>query len=225
MRSRNKGGPDTSRTWVHCAAHVSQLCVLLSLTVPPGRALAQSTGLEIGLLRSGAFEAGGPLSVVETTRFNTVELDISLPLASGDNWRLDLPIGLIPLAWVQETALGPASVASSGDHWVVPTENGRATSRGFGIRPVGVRGIFGKGRVRLQAEASGGILRFSIPTPSSNATKVNLTGELGVGLRAELVGAHFGFGYRLHHLSNAGRGTVNPGIDSHMFYVGFWVHR
>lgn len=117
-------------------------------------------------------------------------------------------------------------LATLGFHtpgWSVPRESGRTTSRGYGVRAGGIRAVFGAGRIRLQGDAGVGILRFQIPTPASNASRVNLTGELGLGIQSELSGAHFGVGYRLHHLSNAGRGPVNPGIDSHMFYIGLWI--
>lgn len=198
---------------------------LLLAIATPGIAASQSTHVEVGIFRSTSFGTGGPLSAVETTQFHSVEVDVSVPVLARGRWRLDASLGVIPLAWVRETALGPATVASTQDRWLVPTQDGRATSRGLGVRPLGLRGILGTGKVQLQAEAGAGVLRFGIPTPSSNATRLNFSGELGVGVRVELARSHVGFGYRLHHLSNAGRGDVNPGIDSHMLYAGFWIRR
>lgn len=68
-------------------------------------------------------------------------------------------------------------------------------------------------------------MRFDVPTPAANASRLNLTAEAALAMRMEVPGAHLVLGYRVHHLSNAGWwGAVNPGIDSHMAYLGFWVH-
>jgi hypothetical protein len=33
----------------------------------------------------------------------------------------------------------------------------------------------------------------------------------------------FTIGYKYHHLSNAETGTINPGIDSNIIYLGFSI--
>jgi len=81
------------------------------------------------------------------------------------------------------------------------------------------------GTIRLQANLSRGVLGFAIPTPSANSTRLNFTGEAGLGLRFLIPDGRVAVGYRLHHLSNAGRGEVNPGVDSHLLVLGFWLDR
>lgn len=201
------------------------LCLGLAfLAMATTEAAAQDRGIEVGILRTGTVAAGGPLSYVRTARFHSVELEVGIPLATGEKWALHGLVGVLPYAWVNETALGPAAVAASRDGWVVPEADGRATSRGVGVRPVGLRLIRGHGAVNFQAHLSGGIVRFTLPTPAANATAANFTGELGLGFRARTGWGHLGVGYRFHHLSNAGRGEINPGVDSHQFYIGVWAH-
>jgi hypothetical protein len=82
------------------------------------------------------------------------------------------------------------------------------------LRAVGNAADAGRGR----------ILRFDVPTPVSNASGLKLTAEAVLAMRMEVPSAHLALGYRVHHLSNAGRGAVDPGIYSHVAYLGLWIH-
>jgi hypothetical protein len=48
---------------------------------------------------------------------------------------------------------------------------------------------------------------------------------MAAGIRMEVPSAgRAELGLRRQHLSNAGFGEVNPGLDSHVAYIGFWVY-
>ena len=52
-------------------------------------------------------------------------------------------------------------------------------------------------------------------------THLNFVYEMGVGLRMSwLARGVVVVGYRRRHLSNAGLGEVNPGLNSHMLFLG-----
>jgi hypothetical protein len=68
--------------------------------------------------------------------------------------------------------------------------------------------------------ASGGVLAFTNPTPIVESTNGNFTLEIGGGLTfRRALGREVMVGYKLHHLSNAGLGHKNPGLDSNVLYV------
>jgi len=105
---------------------------------------------------------------------------------------------------------------------VVVTEMTRKTVYGFGVVPVG-------GEVRFRAarplafvlRGSAGGVYFSRPIPDPEERRFNFIFDIGAG-------AEFRFsqrvavtaGYRLNHISNAGRGPVNPGMNSQMLELG-----
>lgn len=63
-----------------------------------------------------------------------------------------------------------------------------------------------------------GIFLFEERFPNQEGTLLNITIDASIGYNFRLSEKnHFSISYRFHHLSNAGRGDVNPGIDSNMF--------
>jgi len=105
--------------------------------------------------------------------------------------------------------------------WAMSVDTRRASTLGFGIKPLGVRGWVGSPRVRLELDASAGVMHFGDPLLASNATRFNFVYDYALGLGVKLPGGGRAVvGYRHHHLSNAGLGDVNPGLDSHAAFVG-----
>jgi hypothetical protein len=93
---------------------------------------------------------------------------------------------------------------------------------GFGANPIGFTAVYHPDRnVQWLLGATGGAMWFDRRVPTNLSTKFNFTatGEAGV----QLVN-HRGRGvllvYRLHHLSNAGRGYDNRAMLSHVFSAG-----
>ena len=105
---------------------------------------------------------------------------------------------------------------------IVVTEMTRKTVYGFGLAPVG-------GEVRFRAtrplafvlRGSAGGVYFSRPIPDPEERRFNFIFDVGAG--AELRFSRrvaMTAGYRLNHISNAGRGPVNPGMNSRMLELG-----
>lgn len=79
------------------------------------------------------------------------------------------------------------------------------------------------GRVGVYGAAAGGMLFFTGPFPVPEAESSNFSIEYGGGVLVRVGRRHWvQAGYKFHHLSNAYRVIANPGLDGHVFYVGFW---
>jgi opacity protein-like surface antigen len=73
----------------------------------------------------------------------------------------------------------------------------------------------GSNRFSQAAEAS------SINRQMFGATQFNFTAQLGAGVQP-FTSKHrsIDFGYKYHRISNANLGRINPGMDSHVVFVG-----
>jgi len=124
---------------------------------------------------------------------------------------------------VRETPL--AAGVFLDDRWVVDASTPRGTSYGVGLKPVGLQLVRKGDHVSLFAGLTSGFVVFDKPTPAANARRLNYVGEVEAGMRirtgsgTELVGV-----YRWNHISNAGTAELNPGLDSHMIFLGFRLY-
>jgi len=68
--------------------------------------------------------------------------------------------------------------------------------------------------------SGGGFLYFN--RQLFGATQLNFTAQLGAGVQLSTSRRHAAIDlvYRYHHVSNANLGSRNPGMDSHMLFVG-----
>ena len=79
----------------------------------------------------------------------------------------------------------------------------------------------GSNRFSQAAEAS------SINRQMFGATQFNFTAQLGGGVQLFTSSRRtaIDLGYKYHHISNANLGNQNPGMDSHMLFVGVSLFR
>ncbi|HUR19193.1 MAG TPA: acyloxyacyl hydrolase [Vicinamibacterales bacterium] len=98
------------------------------------------------------------------------------------------------------------------------------TAYAFGVSPFAIElAVPVASRVAFYGAAAGGLIFFNKPFPVPEAKSSNFTIEYGGGVLVRIGRrAWIQAGYKYHHLSNAYRELVNPGLDAHMFYVGFW---
>jgi len=82
-----------------------------------------------------------------------------------------------------------------------------------------LRSRVGYSRLSLQAF---GFLYFQHAIPVPHSSHFNFTPEIGLGVAFFLAPKRaLTLGYKLHHISNAGVGRSNPGMNSHVIYAGF----
>ena len=157
--------------------------------------------------------------VLSPLSLSTVEVEIALPFGTRERWGLEYHLRVVPLAVMRNNPTQAAMMGSRG--WFLPQTTERGSTFGFGIKPAGLRGWIGGDDLRLEADASAGVLRFGTPLLAANAAQLNFVYEMGVGLRMPWPGrGGVVVGYRRHHVSNAGLAEVNPGLNSHMLFVG-----
>jgi len=103
-----------------------------------------------------------------------------------------------------------------------PTRNDALSTRGLGTYPLGLRLEF-RNRQGLRPFIAGhtGMFYFLDAVPDERGHRVNFAAGLGGGARIALT-THtvLTFGYRYHHLSNGFRGSINPGFDANVLYLG-----
>lgn len=102
------------------------------------------------------------------------------------------------------------------------TGNGhRVYSCGVGGSPIGAQANFVHfRRIEPFLTSGGGFLYFN--HRMFGQTHFNFTAQLGGGLQLCTSNRHaaLDLGYKYHHISNANLGARNPGMDSHMLFVG-----
>ena len=132
---------------------------------------------------------------------------------------------LIPVAIVTETptyVMREITVPEWGSVHRFKQETGNEPVFGAGAAPFGLKLYVSPSRhVRFYSAAAIGALWFTRDTPVPDARKFNIMVEGGAG--CEIVRSSrraFTLGYKFHHLSNANSAPSNPGLDSHVFYLG-----
>lgn len=149
-------------------------------------------------------------------------------LHASSSWTLDYTADVVPAAWISlpkpaDPAIDrPCRPGESACEFIAPFSE-EHVAYGLGTAPVGLQVRFAPYR-RMQPliGATGGALWFTRSVPTADAARFNFTGELGAGvlfIASKVLGLQLG--YKLQHISNGGTRAVNPGIDSHMFYIGF----
>jgi len=100
--------------------------------------------------------------------------------------------------------------------------NRAATVYGAGASPIGFQGNFGRKAIQPFTNGSVGFLYFRQQVPIIGSSQFNYTITIGFGAQYfRRSGKTFTVGWKYHHLSNKGQASLNPGIDSSVFYAGF----
>ena len=156
---------------------------------------------------------------VSDARFGIVAFRYARRLKDGDSVKIRWTIDAIPAAFLSY----PDSELSG----TPPTFHAvRETRYAWGFTPVGAQFSF-RNHKKYQpfVDISAGMLVFRHVTPNFGGTKVNFTPNIGAGLEIERGGGKsITIGYKAFHISNANRGTSNPGFQNNLIYVGYKFH-
>lgn len=126
----------------------------------------------------------------------------------------------VALAFKNEVA-NPAFQSAAATSNVAPTI--RETTYGFAFSPVGFRFLFRPDkRLKPFVALHAGFIFFKKPVPLPQSLSYDFTGDFGGGLQYQVKqNKAVNFGYRYYHISNMNIGTINPGYNANVFYVGY----
>jgi hypothetical protein len=169
----------------------------------------------------------GVLGLHDGLRLGIAAMRFNHRVHAGPDRSIYYTVDVIPVASLSS----PVEYGTSGSQRFMVADCSRgpydcqrdsSVAYGFGVNPAGFTAVFHPERnVQWLLGATGGVMWFDRRVPTNLSTKLNFTatGEAGV----QLVN-HRGQGvllvYRLHHLSNAGRGYDNRAMLSHVFSAG-----
>lgn len=208
------------------------LAYVAALVLVPASVWGQQGAHSLGILAthsvSSRSSAAAPeccdevADVLSPLTVSTLEVELTIALRRGSSWGFEYPLRAVPLALARNNPTDSATRVAGG--WSLSLRTPREPNLGVGVKPLGLRAWVGGDAVRLEGEVSSGVLLFSSPMLAANATHLNFVAEADIGVRVGLAdGRQLVIGYRRHHLSNAGLGEVNPGLNSHVLYLGLWL--
>lgn len=129
----------------------------------------------------------------------------------------------VPLAVVERTSANETLTCHpTPTSQICEVDRSVRVAVGTGASPVGLKMYFNHaGSRRFFASASGGMIAFSSDVPVRSSRRLNFMFDYGGGVDLSLRdGRSATIGYRFHHISNAGSGRVNPGLDANIIYLG-----
>ncbi|HJZ80631.1 MAG TPA: acyloxyacyl hydrolase [Pyrinomonadaceae bacterium] len=177
---------------------------------------------EWGVWGDISFDSATLIGTTPNARFGNVGLRYGRVLAASKTVAFEWTIDAIPL-----------SIFSGDRFTVTPTATGplithdRKSVYGWGAAPIGLKFNFRRNRsVQPFGQVTGGFLYFSDQVPVAGSSQYNFTFDLSGGM--QIVNSKrraFTVGYKFQHISNGNTGTLNPGVDVQMVFVGFSVFR
>jgi opacity protein-like surface antigen len=176
-------------------------------TAVAGYALAKGTN-EFGVWAGGSPDSSRIFGNTEDRKLVLFALRYGRVLAAWDWVSLEYTLDIFPAAVVFE----PDRV-----------RRGSSTIYGAGLSPLGFKINFAQQSwIQPFVAASVGFLYFEDDIPVPDSSRFNFTPEIGLGVQFFLAPKRaLTLGYKLHHMSNAHTSGSNPGMDSHVIYVGF----
>lgn len=168
-----------------------------------------------------------PLEMLQNPRLTTTVTNTVI----GDPTSVPFPVGTYQFSALQQKQC--ASGSDSGTYYdegqdgqVIPVGMftlSNACSNpwtyGGGVSPLGQKVNFlTHRRIQPYIAANAGFAAFVKTVPSDNATMFNFSFEFGGGVEWNTSTSRaWSLDYRYHHISNAGRGMDNPGVDNGTF--------
>ncbi len=174
-------------------------------SVTAGSILGQISEGWVGLLGLRYHRLLIPTANEDLDRHNTATLTYTadlVPLAA-----VSIPKGTLPDS--------PSSAIQS------VTEIGLSTY-GMAVYPIGLRvGFRPSAPLRPFVAGHTGFFYLFDPVPDERGRQLNFAAGVGGGVTISLAPrTTLTLGYRYHHLSNGFRGSINPGLDANLLYVG-----
>jgi len=183
--------------------------LIAPLLVSSLHAQDRAGGNEYGILFGGQLANAQWVGTTTNSRMYEVEGRYTRIVYKSERFALRYVAEFVPLSLV-------------GD----PQWNGqRVYAYGIGGSPVGIQVNWVRHhRIQPFLASGGGFLYFN--RQLFGATQLNFTFQVGIGMELFTSDHHsLDIGYQYHHISNANLGRDNPGMDSHVVFVGVTFRR
>lgn len=143
---------------------------------------------------------------------------------------IEYTLDVLPVEVMHQLSYAPCTIESGGTLVNTHCINGHETVYAGGIAPLGCKfNFFPQRRFQVFAALSGGLIASTarIPTDIPGGTLFNFTAEWQLGFQRYNASRNrmWIVGYKLEHISNAFRTSVNPGIDLNVIFVGYSFFR
>jgi Lipid A 3-O-deacylase (PagL) len=159
-------------------------------------------------------------------QFGSVGLRYARVLSSSRHRVIEYTLDVLPAEVMHELSYSPCLVVSGGTIVGSHCAAGHQTVYGGGVSPFGWKfNFFPQRRFQPFAALVGGLV-FStarIPTDVPGGALFNFTAEWQLGFErfnASRKRAWI-FGYKMQHISDAFRTSVNPGVDLNVLFLGY----
>ena len=198
-------GNAATRTRAHSPSAVS---VWGAGSIHPGGVLGKISEGWVGLVglryHHRLLPRGAPPRPARTTPTLTYTADV-IPLAS-----VSIPEGT-----------APGTLTSA----IQSVKEVGLSTYGVGMYPIGLRiGLRPSAALWPFLAGHTGLLYLFAPMPDERGRRLNFAAGVGAGVRFALSpDVTLTLGYRYHHLSNGFRGSINPGLDANLLYLGLGV--
>ncbi len=130
---------------------------------------------------------------------------------------------VVPLLLVSRTPRYSTTIEIQGSQRVeLKQVTGSGVAAGFALSPLGMESQLALARGwRMFGNLAAGAVWFDRDVPEPYTRAFNYTFEFGAGLQTAVSDRwSLRSGYTFHHLSNAGSGQINPGLNGHVVTVG-----
>ncbi len=180
---------------------------------------------EFGIWGGGSFHSSTIIGATEDAKLGLISLRYTRSLIEKNNLSLKYTVDVLPAVILNYPEY---SFAFGGG--TTPIAFLRVTQQtvyGAGLAPLGLQfNLRPKKKIQPFISTNGGFIYFSKSIPNSAGKQFNFTAELGGGAQIfTSTNKAVTLGYKYHHLSNAYRGTVNPGFDANVIYIGVSVFK
>lgn len=158
-------------------------------------------------------------------QFGAVAFRYGRLIDSTNNLTIEYTVDVEPVEITRENRYIPCEILSGGVFTQSNCAIGKQVVYGGGLSPFGWKfNLRPESRWQPFGALSGGFVmsQKAIPWDIPGATRFNFTFDFQVGVERFNV-AHtraWTFGYKLQHISNAFRSSINPGVDLNMLFVG-----
>lgn len=181
-----------------------------------------------GMNEFGFFVGGGP-SMATFTGLQPYEASDRYFIQTGVRYGRTVHVGETGALqyMVEATPLNLAFGNVSAPDPATPNVTHRSTVYGFGVAPVGVRYVFRpQAKIKVFGALNLGMVLFSEDLPVPSSRRFNFTTEADAGVMIwSRDNKAVTLGMKFNHISNAGTGELNPGINAAIFYVGYSVFK